>query len=73
MYLLFGYLIKINLIKKYKKEIIVAILIITILSNLCLNISNRKFKIYFIDVGQGDSCLLVTPENIKILVDRRGK
>lgn len=26
-------------------------------------------KIYFIDVGQGDSCLIVTPSNKKILID----
>lgn len=26
-------------------------------------------KIYFIDVGQGDSCLIITPNNKKILID----
>ena len=26
-------------------------------------------KIYFIDVGQGDSCLIITPRNKKILID----
>jgi DNA internalization-related competence protein ComEC/Rec2 len=29
----------------------------------------KNMKIYFIDVGQGDSCLIVTPNNKKILID----
>ena len=29
----------------------------------------RNLKIYFIDVGQGDSCLIITPQNKKILID----
>ena len=29
-------------------------------------------KIYFIDVGQGDSCLIVTPKHKTILIDGGG-
>ncbi len=29
----------------------------------------KDLKIYFIDVGQGDSCLIITPNNKKILID----
>ena len=32
----------------------------------------KDLKIYFIDVGQGDSSLIVTPENTKILIDGGG-
>ena len=32
----------------------------------------KDLKIYFIDVGQGDSCLLITPYNKKILIDGGG-
>lgn len=48
---------------------------IIILINICVIISfiiinfNKDLKIYFIDVSQGDSCLIVTPENKKILID----
>ena len=32
----------------------------------------KNLKIYFIDVGQGDSTLVVTPENKTILIDGGG-
>lgn len=32
----------------------------------------RNLKIYFIDVGQGDSTLIVTPHNKTILIDGGG-
>lgn len=56
--------------KKYKKHIIILIIIIIILNQI--NIPNNKLKIYFIDVGQGDSCLIITPKNKKILIDGGG-
>lgn len=34
-----------------------------------VRIINPTLKIYFIDVGQGDSTLIVTPKNKKILID----
>ena len=37
-----------------------------------LNFIPKNLKIYFIDVGQGDSCLIVTPHNKKILIDGGG-
>lgn len=54
-----------NLIK-----IIVKVLILVILINTIISIFTPKnMKLYFIDVGQGDSCLIVTPSNKKILID----
>lgn len=57
-------------IKTYKK-IIVILTIIVIVSTNCINISS-DLRIYFIDVGQGDSTLIVTPCNKKILIDGGG-
>lgn len=31
-----------------------------------------NLKIHFIDVGQGDSCLIITPNNKKLLIDGGG-
>ena len=63
---------KINQIKKYKNKIIAVILIIALIPNLIEIFPNKNLKIYFIDVGQGDSCLIVTPNNKKILIDGGG-
>ena len=58
-------------LKKNLKQIIIFLLVIVI---VCLDIQiiPGKLKIYFIDVGQGDSCLIVTPNNKKILIDGGG-
>ena len=37
-----------------------------------MKIIPKDLKIYFIDVGQGDSTLIITPTNKKILVDSGG-
>lgn len=58
---------------KYKKQVIAIILVIVIIPSVIDILPQGKLKIYFIDVGQGDSCLVVTPENKKILIDRRWK
>ena len=68
---------------KLKKK---PLLIIMILSIIFYNISYsvtpfynireqlnlQKLQIHFIDVGQGDSCLIITPQNKKILIDGGG-
>lgn len=53
-----------NLIKVF--SIIFIIIIISI------NIIPKKLKIYFVDVGQGDSTFIVTPRNETILIDGGG-
>lgn len=57
-------------IKSKYKTIIVLILVISIIFTL-YKITPKDLKIYFIDVGQGDSCLIVTPLDTKILIDGR--
>ena len=58
--------------KSRKKFISILILIV-----FCFNIYNffiikRELKIYFVDVGQGDSTFIVTPKNETILIDGGG-
>ena len=53
------------------RKCIYMVLIVTCLQYVFL-IFNNNLKIYFIDVGQGDSTLIVTPQNKKILVDGGG-
>ena len=33
---------------------------------------DKKLEIHFVDVGQGDACLIITPLNKKILIDGGG-
>lgn len=64
-------IIKIITIKNIKngfKVIAVVFLIMLLLTRIVRRI-NPTLKIYFIDVGQGDSTLIVTPKNKKILID----
>ncbi len=68
------YKIQIEIIKKITTKNLIKIatksLILVILVNAIIDIFIPKnMKIYFIDVGQGDSCLIVTPSNKKILID----
>lgn len=68
------YKIQIEIIKKITIKNLIKIatksLILVILVNAIIDIFIPKnMKIYFIDVGQGDSCLIVTPSNKKILID----
>ena len=64
--------VKIQKIYKSKKNAfkLIAILIVTtaIFTNVYIPIK-KELKIYFIDVGQGDSTLIITPNNKKILID----
>ena len=61
------FLNKINIRKLIYILTILVILINTIYD--FYNLIPKDLKIYFIDVSQGDSCLIVTPKNKKILID----
>jgi len=59
------------LFNQNKKKIILIILILSLI--VCfLKIIPSNLKIYFVDVGQGDCTLIVTPQNKKILIDGGG-
>ena len=65
------YYLVIYRIKKYQKKIISIICIFLLVCNLYIYIP-KKLRIFFIDVGQGDSCLIVTPKNKSIIIDGGG-
>ena len=64
-------IIKIITIKNIKNafKVIAVVFLIMLLLTKIVRIINPTLKIYFIDVGQGDSTLIVTPKNKKILID----
>ena len=69
------YIIYINyfkeMIKKNYKFLITIFILITVIFSILKTIP-KDLKIYFIDVGQGDSTLIITPTNKKILIDSGG-
>ena len=56
---------------KNSKEILIIIFIVILIFSVH-NIIPKDLKIHFIDVGQGDSTLIITPSNKKILIDGGG-
>ena len=60
-------------IKKYfsLKKVFVLISCVIILFSF-FKFRQRELKVYFVDVGQGDCTLIVTPNNKKILIDGGG-
>ena len=73
-YQIICYYILIFYIKKhhFKLNKIVAILLILILIGEIVDILPNRLQIYFIDVGQGDSTLIITPQRKTILIDGGG-
>ncbi len=63
-------LIKIKLRKKRKKIKYIFMIIIFLI--IFINRLPQNLKIHFIDVGQGDSSLIITPKNKTILIDGGG-
>ena len=59
-------------IKKNYKIITAYSIVFFILITLVLKKIPKDLRIYFIDVGQGDSTLIITPTNKKILIDSGG-
>jgi len=74
-FLIKKFLMYINYFLEYLKNnykfIIILFSLITI-TFFILNKIPKDLKIYFIDVGQGDSTLIITPTNTKILIDSGG-
>ena len=60
------------ILKKNIKKILISFAIFIIIFVLISNIIPEDLRIYFIDIGQGDSTLIITPFNKKILIDSGG-
>lgn len=66
------YLIKCkNIFKNNIKLVSIFVIFVLVLSFILKTIPSN-LKIYFIDVGQGDSTLIITPTNKKIMIDSGG-
>lgn len=55
-----------------KKTVVLFIIIVIIFTSIIIKSIPGDLYIYFIDVGQGDSCLIVTPNHKTILIDGGG-
>ena len=65
----------INLLKfRYmqNKNRVISMILIIVFVFFIIHIFPQKLRIHFVDVGQGDSCLIITPNNKKILIDGGG-
>lgn len=63
---------KIQVFIKYKKEVIILLILIILLPYIAKTIPTNTLSISFIDVGQGDSMLIHTPSRKTILIDGGG-
>ena len=55
------------------RKVIIKVIIIILISSIIIKKIPGDLKIYFVDVGQGDCCLIETPQHQKILIDGGGQ
>lgn len=54
------------------RKLVNIIILFSVVILLIANFTPKNLRIYFIDVGQGDSSLIITPQNKTILIDGGG-
>ena len=65
-------ILKLKNIIKSNFIIIIIVVILFLVVFIIFNRIPRDLKVNFIDVGQGDSCMITTPSNKKIIIDSGG-
>ena len=74
LFVFFYYLFLIFFIKTKYKKIFLSVLILLLIINNVVPKINTNFKVIFLDVGQGDSTLIISPHNKTVsLIDTGGK
>ncbi len=53
----------------YKNILVLLLSVVLLASNYFSYIQEKRFQVHFLDVGQGDSILLVTPDKKYVLID----
>ncbi len=66
------FLKKVSKFKRYRWKSCVVLIIVVFLFSILVPRWSSDLRIYFIDVGQGDSCLMVTPTGKRLLIDGGG-
>ena len=54
------------------KNRVISMSLIIVFVFFIIHLFPKELKIHFVDVGQGDSCLIITPNNKRILIDGGG-
>lgn len=64
-------IVKRKIIRSFFKKVLIILILMLLVMNIN-NISKKELEIYMIDVGQGDSMLIKTPQGKHILIDGGG-
>ena len=60
---------KANFYKRMIPIFFTIVLVIILISNQIIIRINKNLRLYFVDVGQGDCTLIITPDNKKLIID----
>ncbi|MHB1394514.1 MAG: DNA internalization-related competence protein ComEC/Rec2 [Clostridia bacterium] len=58
--------------RTYKSQIIIAYLLVAVIALSAYSLPSKDLRLVFFDVGQGDSCCIITPGKKVVLIDGGG-